>query len=82
MKVSSTLLIGLASILREASAKYDFSPVVDMSEYESNFRVLDCFECFSARGKFCHDKEYDSMFEMTRSSNEGHGICCKSDYSG
>jgi hypothetical protein len=53
-----------------------------MKDYKDNYRVLDCWECFEARGKMCHDKDYGSMMKVTGSSNKGHGICCKSDFTG
>jgi hypothetical protein len=30
----------------------------------------------------CHDKDNASMISTTGSSNKGHGICCKPDYTG
>lgn len=53
-----------------------------MSEYTNNYRTLNCWECFDARGKMCHDKDYSSMFRVTGSSNFGHAVCCKPDYEG
>ena len=63
-------------------ARYDKGPLVDMKDYKDNFRTLDCWECFEARGKMCHDKDYSSMMRVTGSSNKGHGVCCKTDYEG
>ena len=40
------------------------------------------WECFDAKGKFCHDKNYNNMMQTTGSSNLAHGICCKMDYEG
>ena len=51
------LILGI-SFIGLAGAKYDFSPIINMEDYASDFRVTDCFECFDARGKFCHDKNY------------------------
>ena len=48
-----------------------------MSDYSKDYRTLSCWECFQAKGKMCHDKNYDSMIVETGSSNFGHGICCK-----
>jgi len=33
-------------------------------------------------GKFCSNKDLEKHKEITSSSNEGHGICCKPDYNG
>ena len=39
-------------------------PLVDMEEWAKDSRVLDCFECFQAKGRFCHKKDYgDKMFD-------------------
>ena len=53
-----------------------------MSLYTSDYRTLSVWECFDAKGKFCHDRNYDSMMLTTGSSNKGHGVCCKMDYEG
>tara|TARA_B110000285_G_C15067648_1_gene586082 strand:+ start:176 stop:409 length:234 start_codon:yes stop_codon:yes gene_type:complete len=53
-----------------------------MSTYKANYRTLDCWECFKAKGKMCHDKKNLSMISATGSSNKAHGICCKPDYTG
>ena len=64
--------------------KYDLDTSIDtlMADYSDNYRTFDCWECFNAKGKFCHDRNYELMFDVTRSSNPGHGVCCKPDYSG
>ena len=51
-----------------------------MNEYAENFRTLNCWECFEARGKMCIKSDYSSMIAETGSSNRGHGICCKTWY--
>lgn len=52
-----------------------------MEEYENEltpgYRVLNCFECFEAKGKMCIDKTYVTLFHKTQSSHEARGICCK-----
>lgn len=53
-----------------------------MKDYSLPYRTLDVWECFEAKGKFCHDKDYDSMMKVTGSSNEGHGACCRPEYYG
>ena len=53
-----------------------------MAEYGKDYRTLSVWECFEVRGKFCHDKNYESMMRVTGSSNRGHGLCCKPDYNG
>ena len=61
---------------------YDSSEIVPMSEYNYDYRTLDCAQCFQAKGKMCHDKDYASMIKVTGSSNLAHGVCCKPDYNG
>jgi len=51
-----------------------------MSTYKNNYRTLDCWECFEAQGKMCHDENHANMNKITGSSNAGHAICCKPDY--
>ena len=41
------------------------------------YRVLDCFECFQAKGKMCIDRNYNSMLNIIKSSHEARGVCCK-----
>lgn len=53
-----------------------------MRDYKDNYRTLSGWECFKAEGKFCHDDNQGSMIAITGSSNFGHGICCKPDFSG
>ena len=65
-----------------ANTQFDPSPLVPMSEYSENYRTLNGWECFEARGKLCHDKDHKSMVAVTGSSNSGHAVCCKPDYSG
>ena len=72
----------LCLLILEVGCQYDYSALVPMSEYSKNYRTLNCWECFDARGKMCHDKDYQSMFRVTGSSNFGHGVCCKPDYEG
>lgn len=62
--------------------QYDFSELVDMADYSKNYRTLDCWECFQAKGKMCHPRNYQSIMILTGSSNFGHSICCKPEYKG
>jgi hypothetical protein len=55
-------------------------PFYDMRTYERRaFRTLNCWECFESFGKFCHDKDHESMYDITKDNNPGHGICCPPD---
>ena len=38
------------------------APLVPMADYEEYFRVLDCWDCFKARGRMCFDRYYRHMF--------------------
>ena len=80
----AVLLALIQSVSRAASSLgyYDSSELVPMSEYSYDFRTLDCAQCFEAKGKMCHDKDYQSMIKVTGSSNIAHGVCCKPDFSG
>lgn len=75
-RLAASLLLG------SIQAQYDYSELVYMKDYSGNVRTLNAWECFEARGKFCHDKSYASMMQVTGSSNRGHGLCCKTDYDG
>lgn len=79
MKVTALILsIAFSGV----SGQYDRSPLVSMKDYSKNYRTFSGWECFKAEGKFCHDKDHDSMAKVTGSSNFGHGVCCKPDYTG
>lgn len=60
-------------------AYFDPSPIVPMSEYGEDHRVLDCHQCFEAKGKFCHHKEYGMTLHDTKEANQGYAFCCKQD---
>ena len=71
-----------ALILGITNAVYDYSELVPMQEYRYLYRTLDCWECFEAQGKMCHEIDNMSMMNATGSSNRGHGVCCKPEYTG
>ena len=80
MKLMKSL--SFIALLSTTNAQYDATPLVPMSDYAKNYRTLNGWECFEAKGKFCHDKNHESMIKVTGSSNSGHAVCCKPDYSG
>lgn len=46
---NSTLVLALilvVSYIKLIVAKYDYSELVDMKDYDKPFRILDCWECF------------------------------------
>ena len=47
--------------------------------YPTNFRVLDCWQCFRAKGKICIDKDGKSLYPHTKDSVFGNALCCKPD---
>ena len=57
----------------------NITPLVDMNEYKSYQRILDCWQCFQAKGRMCVDKHYAHMMSITKSSNQGYGVCCRPD---
>ena len=63
-------------------ATYDPGAHVLMKNYAKNYRTYDCWECFNAQGKMCHDIDQQSMIKVTGSSNFGHAVCCKPGFNG
>jgi hypothetical protein len=49
------------SVVPLIKAAYDYSPIVPMDEYSKDYRTLNVWECFTAKGKFCVNKNYESM---------------------
>lgn len=47
--------------------------------YPSDYRILNCWECFEAQGKICTDFGHNSLHHHTKSSNPGNAFCCKPD---
>lgn len=47
--------------------------------YPSDYRILNCWECFEAQGKICTDYGHNSLHHHTKSSNPGNAFCCKPD---
>lgn len=47
--------------------------------YPSEYRVLNCWECFEAEGKICTDFGHNSLYHHTKSSDPGNAFCCKPD---
>ena len=72
----------LSLILPTLKCAYDYSPLVNMSDYSYNYRTLSVWECFEARGKFCIFNNGTSMISVTGSSNLAHGTCCKPNFMG
>ena len=76
-------ILTVLGLMHGSRAAYDQTkPIVDMEDYSKNYRTLDCWECFEASGKMCHDKNHKSMIHKTGSSVYGQGVCCKPGYSG
>jgi len=55
---SSVFIISV--IISAVRSAYDYGPLVPMSEYDKEFRVLSCWECFEAEGKMCRNKDSKS----------------------
>jgi len=45
--------------------------------YPTEYRVLNCWECFEAEGKVCMDLGHNSLYHHTKSSDPGNVFCCK-----
>lgn len=73
------LLTILYNINDPVKAFFDPSPIVPMSEYSESYRVLDCFQCFEAQGKFCHHRDYGQTLHDTQEANRGYAFCCRQD---
>lgn len=65
------LLVGFS----QAQVDYE-TPIVDMTEYKNYYRVLDCWQCFEAKGIMCTHKAPEYLPQLTQSTNRGLGICC------
>lgn len=47
--------------------------------YPTEYRVLNCWECFEAQGRICIDEGHNSLYHHTGSSDRGNAFCCKPD---
>jgi hypothetical protein len=54
------LLIRISALLAVVRTAYDYGPLVPMSEYDKEYRVLSCWECFEAQGKICRNVDNTS----------------------
>jgi len=71
-------LLNIIALIQKTDAFYDpTKPIVKMADYSKPYRTMDCWECFEAEGKMCHDIAHGSMIARTGSSNSGHGVCCR-----
>jgi hypothetical protein len=66
------------------------------SIWTENYKTLDCYQCFQAQGKMCHDINHTSwnltaeekaakvVLNQSRidSTNPGYAVCCKPGFSG
>ena len=48
-----------------------------MKDWPEDFRILDCYECFTSKGRMCHKFDYSLTFEDTWEMNRAYSICCK-----
>jgi hypothetical protein len=59
-----------------------YTPPTDLDSdpnyyYPSEYRVLNCWECFEAQGRICIDEGHNSLYHHTGSSDKGNAFCCK-----
>lgn len=47
--------------------------------YPTEYRILNCWECFEAQGKMCLDAGHNSLYHHTKTSDPGGAFCCKPD---
>lgn len=69
---------------RPLVAMKDYAPPKDLDNhskyyYPTDYRILNCWECFEAQGKLCMDQGHNSLYHLTGSSNPGNAFCCKPD---
>lgn len=83
------LKIATSSFLLNDQVLANFYPrmeVMDMEQFYAekgeDWRTLNCWECFEARGKMCHDEDYTSMTAVTNSRDPGDQVCCREGFSG
>lgn len=53
--------------------------ITKMEDYRSDFRPLDCWDCFEAQGKMCHNRDASKHKKLLGKNNLYMGICCKPD---
>lgn len=58
----------------------EYEPSMACPHCPANYRILDCWECFEAKGKVCMDASHGSMFHFIQTSKTGVVFCCKQDY--
>jgi hypothetical protein len=76
-------------MLLSNSVSANFYPrmeVISMEDFYlekgEEWRTLNCWECFEAQGKMCHDEDYNSMTSVTNSRDPGDQVCCRAGYNG
>ena len=81
--------IATFSLLLNSQVQASFYPrmeVMDMEEFHEqvgdDWRTLNCWECFEAKGKICHDEDYLRMTSVTNSRDPGDQVCCRSGFDG
>ena len=62
--------LSVLALIQKTEGAYDpTKPIVKMADYSKASRTLDCWECFEAEGKMCHDVAHGSLIAKTGSSN-------------
>lgn len=81
--------IAYLSLLFNSQVQANFYPrldIMDMDDFKDqvgeDWRTLNCWECFKARGKICHDEDYFKMTSVTNSRDPGDQVCCREGYFG
>ena len=62
----------------------EYVPPKDLDEFEgfyypTEYRVLNCWECFQSQGKMCieQSQNHDALLSHTTSREKGNAFCCK-----
>ena len=75
-KLAAFLVFLTSSVLAQPDPT---RPIVPMSQYEQDSRIMTCMQCFQAEGIMCYDKNQDfgRIWSWTRTEDPGYGICCQ-----
>ena len=79
----ASLLLSNSLVSANFYPRLDVMPMNQFyAEKGEDWRTLNCWECFEAQGKMCHDKDYSSMTQVTNSRDPGDQVCCRPGFSG
>ena len=68
-------IVAICSLFSVTDAYY--KNLFDINTSKGDYKVYNCWDCFQARGKMCHNENYSKHKRITKSSNLADAICCK-----